>query len=74
MNPAEYWLDGDGLLRKATFHFEQRLQPRVHNDVVVTVDVPQYGNPVEVAPPTKDETVRVDRYGRFIRASLPRQG
>jgi hypothetical protein len=74
VNAAEYWLDADGLLRKATFHFEQRLLPRIHNDVVVTVDVPQYGIPVDVAPPTNDETVRVDRYGRFIRASLARKG
>jgi hypothetical protein len=74
VNPAEYWLDADGRVRKATFRFEQRLLPRIHNDVVVTIEVPQYGNPVDVAAPTKDETVRVDRYGRFIRASLPRKG
>ena len=74
VNPAEYWLDAEGRLRKATFRFEQRLLPRIHNDVAVTIEVPQYGNPVDVTAPTKDETVRVDRYGRFIRASLPRKG
>jgi hypothetical protein len=72
VNPAEYWVAADGRLRKATFTFDQRLLPRIHNEVVVTIDVTQYGAPVDVAPPSDDETVRVDRYGRFIRASLPR--
>jgi hypothetical protein len=72
VNPAEYWVTADGRIRRVQFTFEQRLIPRVHNDVVVTLDVPTYGGPVQLTTPTKDETVRVDRYGRFIRASIPR--
>jgi hypothetical protein len=72
VNPAEYWVAPDGRIRRLQFTFEQRLIPRVHNDVVVTLDMPTYGGPVQLATPTKDETVRVDRYGRFIRAAIPR--
>ena len=71
---AEYWIDDEGRLRRSRFAFEQRLVPRVHNELTVTLEVAQYGEPVEVLAPTKDETVRVDRYGRFIRASIPRSG
>lgn len=72
VHKAEYWVDDDGRLRRSRFSFEQRLIPRVHNIVTVTLEVSQYGEPVEVVAPTKEETVRVDRYGRFVRAALPR--
>jgi hypothetical protein len=72
VHKAEYWVDDEGRLRRSRYSFEQRLIPRVHNTVTVTLEVSQYGEPVEVVAPTEEETVRVDRYGRFVRAALPR--
>jgi hypothetical protein len=72
VHKAEYWVDDEGRLRRSRFSFEQRLLPRIHNIVTVTLELAQYGEPVDVVAPTKDETVRVDRYGRFVRAALPR--
>jgi hypothetical protein len=70
VNKADFWVDGAGLLRRAQFTFDQRLIS-VHNTVLVTLDIADYGAPVKVAAPTADETVKVSGYGRFVRASIP---
>lgn len=72
VHKAEFWVDGEGQLRRSRFVLEQRLFPRVNNRVTVTLDLTAYGEPLELQAPAKEETVRVDRYGRFVRAVLPR--
>ena len=72
VHKAEFWVDAEGRLRRSRFGFDQRLVPRVHNRVTVTLDMTSYGDPIELLAPAKEETVRVDRYGRFVRAALPR--
>ena len=74
VHKAEFWIDEDGRLRRSRFVLGQRLVPRIDNRVTLTLDVTSYGEPVDVRAPAKDETVRVERYGRFVRAAIPRNG
>ena len=71
VNKADYWVDSAGLVRRSQFVFDQRLFG-VHNSVVVTLELATYGQPVQVAPPGADETIKVNRYGRFVLAAIPR--
>ena len=72
VHKAQFWVDAEGRLRRSRFEFDQRLFPRIHNRVTVTLDMTSYGEPIELAAPGDEETVRVERYGRFVRAVLPR--
>ena len=72
VHKAEYWVDDEGRLRRSRFVVSQRLVPRIDNRVTLTLDMTAYGEPVDVRAPSKDETVKVDRYGRFVRAAIPR--
>lgn len=72
VRPATFWLDDGGRLRQARFEFAQFLSRRNQPRLEITVAVNHYGGPVEVPAPTADETVQVERYGRMLRAALPR--
>jgi hypothetical protein len=69
---GEYWVDDEGLLRRARFKFSQRVDRDENNDVVVTMDLTSYGAPVAIASPSADQTVQVERFGRMVRAAVPR--
>jgi hypothetical protein len=71
VRPAEFWVDDEGLLRKARFEFSQRVDRDESNDVVVTLELPTYGAPIAIASPANDQTVEVERYGRMVRAATP---
>ena len=71
--PAQFWVDDDGLLRKARFEFSQRIDRDENNDLVITLELPTYGGEIGITTPASDETVEVERYGRMVRAATPRQ-
>jgi len=71
VRPAQFWVDDEGLLRKARFEFSQRIDRDENNDMVVTLELPTYGAPVTITSPANDQTVQVERYGRLVRAATP---
>jgi hypothetical protein len=73
VRPAQFWVDDEGLLRKAVFEFSQRVDRNENNDLLITLEIPTYGGQVEIPSPATEETIEVERYGRMVRASSPRE-
>ena len=72
VRPASFWLDDEGRLRHAEFRFKQRVSRNTSNDLTITLDIPTYGAEVAIVEPVADETIEVERYGRLVRAAIPR--
>ena len=71
VRPAKFWVDDQGLLRKATFEFRQRVDRNEANDLHITLEMNEYGKLLSVPIPNQDETVEMERYGRMVRSVLP---
>ena len=72
VRPARFWIDDEGLLRKARLELKQRVTRRESNKLTITIEIPQYGNETVIPTPTAEETIEVDRFGRLVRAAIPR--
>ena len=71
VEPGEFWIDDEGLLRRSRITFTQRINRTESNELEIVLELSQYGTEVAIPSPTEDETVEVERYGRLMRASLP---
>ncbi len=68
---AEYWVDDDDRVRRVQVWLPQALGRRYQNLLVFTLDLLDYGAPVDIPTPSDDETIEIGGYGRFVRAGLP---
>lgn len=69
---AHIWIDEEGRLRKVQMEFNQFYRRDFDNIVVISLELPELGAPVEILVPKAEETIQVERYGRMLRAGVPR--
>jgi hypothetical protein len=66
--PAEVWLDAQGLPRRYSLTLKANLRRHSIADLVLTVELVDVGQPVDVALPAKSETVKVENLGGLAQA------
>lgn len=71
VHPGQFWLDDEGRVRRIRIELEQQATRTVQNDVVITLDVPGYGKPIDAPLPGREEVVEIERYGRLVRVAAP---
>ena len=66
--PGEVWLDDDGLPRRYAMTLKSKLRRHSIADIRITTELLDVGQPVDIALPAKDETVKVEGLGGFVQA------
>ena len=56
---AETWIDGDGVPRRLIVHLRQELDPEVVFGITYTIDLADFGAPVDIKAPGRDTTADV---------------
>lgn len=66
--PGEVWLDDQGLPRKYSVTLKSKVRRRALADFLLTVEMFDIGQPVQIVLPPKRETARVDGLGSLAQA------
>jgi hypothetical protein len=69
ISKAEVWIGDDGRPRRILARLRQRVDSVTQVDLVVTLDISGYGDPVTTEPPKKREVATVTSFGQLVHAA-----
>lgn len=68
--PAEFWIDGEGFLRQLRLELRQQVTRRRFNTITVTLRFDEFGAATTAVPPSEDQTVSYETFGRLVRSGV----
>lgn len=68
--PAEFWIDRDGYLRQLRLELRQKVTRRRYNTINVTLRFDEFDAPTAAVPPSEDQTVSYETFGRLVRSGV----
>lgn len=74
VSPCRVWLDGEGVPRRVEVTFEQVVNRRNIFELVVTLELSEYGGAARVDLPGDDDIARVEGLGQLINAFAAPRG